>query len=110
MAKIQISFQDNSDNEDSFKIYRGANTPVVDTDDLIMEVEWDATTSNWSVSGTATNAEITQGGSVDPTQTGQQYVVIYDEGTIGDYYYGVSASNEVGDSAISTSSLVSVAG
>ena len=106
MAKIQISFQDNSDNEDEFKIYRGTATPVTTSDTQIAALTWDG--SQWVFSGSATNGEVTQGVNIDPSQAGQQYVFLYDEGTPNTYYYGVSASNAVGDSAISTSGAVTV--
>lgn len=107
MAKIQISFQDNSDNEDEFRIYRGAATPVQDTDTLIATLSHDGT--NWSITGSAgSNHEISQGVNNSPSSTGDQYIVLYDETSAGDYYYGVLASNAVGDSAISTSDQVTV--
>lgn len=107
MAKIQISFQDNSDNEDFFNIYRGTATPVTVSDTKIATLTWDG--SEWVVTGTATNGEVTQGQTIDPSQAGQQYVFLYDEGAPDTYYYGVSAENAVGESAISTSGSVIVA-
>lgn len=108
MAKIQISFQDNADNEDKFKIYRGTASPVTVSDNLIAEITWNQTAGEWQVSGSASNAQITQGVNVDPSSSGQTYIMIYDETTPDTYYYGVSASNAVGDSAISTSGSVTV--
>lgn len=107
MAKIQISFQDNSDNEDYFNIYRGTATPVTASDTKIAQLTWDG--SQWAFTGSATNGEVTQGVNIDPSQAGQQYVFLYDEGTPDTYYYGVSAQNAVGESAISTSGAVIVA-
>jgi hypothetical protein len=106
MAKIQISFQDNSDNEDQFRIYRGTATPVTTNDTQIAQLDHDGT--SWSISGPVTNLEISQGVNNSPSSTGDQYIVLYDETSAGDYYYGVLASNAVGDSAISTSDLVQV--
>ncbi len=106
MAKIQISFQDNSDNEDEFIIRKGTATPVTATDTQIASLSWDGT--EWQFTGTASNGEITQGNNVDPTQSGQQYVFLYDETTADTYYYGVSAKNGVGESGISTSGAVTV--
>jgi hypothetical protein len=106
MAKIQISFQDNSDNEDEFRVYRGTATPVTTSDTLIATLSHDGT--NWSIAGVGSNLEISQGANNDPATSGDTYVVLYDETTAGDYYYGVLASNAVGDSAVSTSGLVTV--
>lgn len=107
MAKIQISFQDNSDNEDQFRVYRGTATPVTDTDTLICSLDHDG--SVWSITGSVgSNHEISQGVNNAPSSSGDQYIVLYDETQAGDYYYGVLASNAVGDSAISTSALVAV--
>jgi len=106
MAKIQISFQDNSDNEDEFRIYRGTATPVTTSDTLIATLTHDGV--SWSISGTGTNLEISQGSNNSPSSTGDTYIVLYDENSAGDYYFGVLASNAVGDSAISTSGQVTV--
>jgi len=106
MAKIQISFQDNSDNEDEFRIYRGAATPVTTSDTLIGTLTHDG--AAWSIAGSGTNLEISQGTNNAPSSSGDTYIVLYDENSAGDYYYGVLASNAVGDSAISTSGQVSV--
>lgn len=105
MAKIQISFQDNSDNEDEFRIYRGTSSTVTTSDTLIATLEWGG--ASWSITGSGTNLEISSGSTNDPTSTGQ-YVVLYDENSPGTYYYGVLASNSVGDSAISVSQEVVV--
>lgn len=107
MAKIQISFQDNSDNEDEFRIYRGGASPVTTSDTLVAELTHDGT--NWSIAGSAgSNHEISQGVNNSPSSSGDQYIVLYDEISAGDYYYGVLASNAVGDSAMSTSDQVSI--
>lgn len=107
MAKIQISFQDNSDNEDEFRIYRGTSTPVTTSDTLIATLNHDGV--SWNISGsTGSNHEISQGGNNSPSSVGDQYIVLYDETSAGDYYYGVLASNAVGDSAVSTSDQVTV--
>jgi hypothetical protein len=108
MAKIQISFQDNADNETEFLIYRGANATVTSTDTLIATMTWSTSTSSWSISGAGSNLEITAGLNEAPSSSGSQFIVIYDENTPGNYYYGVAASNAVGASAISSSGLVTV--
>jgi len=106
MAKIQISFQDNSDNEDEFIIRKGTTTPIQASDTQIANLSWDGTA--WAFTGTASNGELTQGINVDPSQSGQQYVFLYDETVADTYYYGVSAKNGVGESGISTSGAVTV--
>ena len=108
MAKIQISFQDNSDNEDQFRVYRGTATPVTDADSQVCSLDWDG--SNWAITSGAvgSNHEISQGVNNSPSSSGDQYIILYDETQAGDYYFGVLASNAVGDSAISTSDQVTV--
>ena len=49
MATVQISFQDNADNESSFRIYRGTNSTVAKTDEYIAEISLSG--SAWSISG-----------------------------------------------------------
>lgn len=102
MAKVQISWQDNSDNEDSFKVYKGSASPVVDTDTLIATVALSG--GAWGVTGAGTNLAITSSNTADSVTTSEIFVITYDETAVGDYYYGVVASNAVGDSAVITSS------
>ena len=108
MAKIQISFQDNADNETNFKVYRGTTANVSSGDTLIATMTWSSATSSWSISGAGTNLEITSGINEAPSSSGSNFVVIYDENTPGTYYYGVSAGNAVGDSSIASSGAVTV--
>lgn len=112
MAKVQISFQDNADNETHFYIYRSTATPVTSADTKIMELEWNSTNSEWEFNQntTATNPEVTQGASSDPTSSGDTFIVLYDESTADTYYYGVSAFNSVGESGVSSSGAVTVTG
>ena len=102
MAKIQISWRDNADNEDGFKIYRSTDATVTTGDTLIAEVVY--SNGSWGVTGSASNLALTSSNQ-SPSATGEVFTVTYDESTIGTYYYGVSASNAVGDSAISASSV-----
>ena len=103
MAKIQISWQDNADNETSFKVYQGTSSPVQDTDTLIATVALSSGT--WDVSGSAANVLLTSSNTGDSVTTGETFTLTYDESVDGTYYYGVAASNAVGDSAIATGSV-----
>ena len=102
MAKIQISWRDNADNEDKFKIYRSGDSTVTTGDTLIAEVEWMG--SSWDVTGSGSNLSLTSSNG-GPSATGEIFTLTYDENVAGTYYYGVSASNAVGDSAIAASSV-----
>ena len=101
MAKVQISWRDNSDNEDSFKVYKSTNNPVEATDTLIAEVVLSG--GVWNVSGIANNLALTSLNTTNSTTTGETFTISYDEDAAGTYYYGVSASNAVGDSLVVTS-------
>lgn len=107
MATVQISFQDNADNETAFKIYRGTSSTVSTTDVHILTMTWDAATSTWGIaqipSSPDLNASIITGATTAPSETGNNFVVVYDEATPGTYYYGVAASNVVGDSGVASS-------
>ena len=98
MAKIQISFTDNADNETAFKIYQSTSATITDTDTLIGTVTLSGST--WSVGGTGSNIALDSSNTGNSTTTGETFTVSYDESTPGTYYYGVSASNVVGDSGI----------
>lgn len=101
MAKVQISWEDKSDNEDSFKVYRGTATPVVDTDTLIGTVALSG--GNWSVSGAGADLELTSTNTGDASTVDETFIITYTESSQGDFYYGVVASNGVGDSDVATS-------
>lgn len=101
MAKVQISWRDNSDNEDGFKVYKSTNTPVTSSDAEIAEVTLSGGT--WGVTGIATNIALTSTNTTNSATTGETFVVSYDESAAGVYYYGVAAYNAVGESLIVTS-------
>ena len=105
MAKIQISWRDNSDNEDEFKVYRSSDSSLAVDDTLIASVTWGG--SSWSASGAGTNLQLTSSNG-GPSGTGEIFTLTYDENVAGEYYYGVSASNAVGDSAIAASAVAVV--
>tara|TARA_B100000902_G_C27294539_1_gene909154 strand:- start:708 stop:1034 length:327 start_codon:yes stop_codon:yes gene_type:complete len=98
MAKIQISWTDNADNETAFKIYQSTSSTILTSDSLIGTVSLSGST--WSVSGTGTNIALESTNTGNSSTTGETFTVSYDESVAGDYYYGVSASNLVGDSEI----------
>ena len=101
MAKVQISWRDNSNNETSFLVYKGSNSPVTNTDPLIATVA--LSDGSWSVSGSASNITLTSTNTGDSLTTGENFIITYDEDTPGLYYYGVAASNAVGASNVVTS-------
>jgi hypothetical protein len=109
MAVVQLSWRDNSDNETKFKVYRGTSSPVTTGDDFLAEVTlsgstWQATEAT---SGSAPNVTLTSTGNTgDSLTTGETFVITYTENTAGSYYYGVSASNAIGDSDIVTTPSV----
>lgn len=116
MATVQISFTDNSDNEEKFTIYRSVDGGSVTgaTSEVVAEVAYDAVAATWGVTSgavdTANDATGTTLPPSDPSETGQDFVVTYTEGNAGTYFYGVEAENAIGKSAIkSASSAITIA-
>lgn len=111
MAVIQISWQDNANNETSFKIYKGTSSPLNSQSDQIASVDlqsgaWVATETS---TGSAPQLSLTSSNTGDSVTTGETFVITYEESTLGNYFYGISASNAVGDSdVVTTSSALSV--
>jgi len=107
MATVQITFQDNADNETAFKVYRGTGSTVTSSDDHILTLNWNASSGSWDIdqvaASPALSAQIITGLNDLPSNSGNSFVFIYDEAVTGTYYYGISASNVVGDSAIASS-------
>lgn len=102
MALIQVSFQDNANNEASFRIYRGTNSAVTTSDTYIAEISLAGST--WSISGqSGTSHALTSSNTGDATTTGETFTMHYTESTPGTYYYGVCAHNSVGSSNVATS-------
>jgi hypothetical protein len=111
MAVVQISFKDNANNEDSFKIYKGTATPLTSASTQIATIALSAGT--WTAtefsSGSAPSLTLTSTGhNSDPATVGETFVLTYEEATANTYYYGISASNSVGDSDVVTSSALTV--
>lgn len=104
MAIIQISWQDNANNETSFKVYKGTSTPLNASSTKIADVT--LTNGNWvateASTGSAPSLAITSSNTGDSVTTGETFVVTYEESTLGNYFYGISASNAVGDSDVVT--------
>jgi hypothetical protein len=114
MAVVQLSWRDNSDNETSFKVYRGTSSPVSTSDDHIANITLSGSTWSASEASTGSAPDITLTSSAnntgDSVTTGETFVITYTENTSGNYYYGVSASNAIGDSDIvTTASVLNVA-
>lgn len=103
MATVQISFQDNANNEASFRVYRGTSSTVTTSDTYIAEIA--LSSGSWAISGQSGTAHaITSSNTGDATTTGETFTMTYEEANAGDYYYGVCAHNSVGSSAVATSS------
>jgi hypothetical protein len=104
MAIIQISWQDNANNETSFKVYKGSSTPLNASSTQIASVS--LTNGSWvateTTAGSAPSLAITSSNTGDSVTTGETFVVTYEEETLGNYFYGISASNAVGDSDVVT--------
>lgn len=104
MAIVQISFQDNADNETGFKIYKGTTSPLSSGSDLLATV--DLVSATWTPAegsvGSAPSLQLTSNNNTDASTTGETFVITYDEQDAGSYFYGVSATNSVGDSSVIT--------
>ena len=107
MATVQISFTDASTNEESFNIYRSDDGALatVTGGNLVSQLAWDG--SAWQASqGALSNNSVTieAGSSTDsPSTPGQTFIIRYTENDSGDFKYGVTASNAIGDSDIKNS-------
>ena len=107
MATVQISFQDNANNESSFRIYRGTGSTVAKTDTYIAEIVLSG--GAWSISGqSGSDHTLTSTNTGDSATTGETFTFSYIESTPGTYYYGICAHNSVGDSAVVTGSGTAV--
>lgn len=105
MAVVQISWKDNADNETAFKIYKGTTTPLSGASTQIAQV--DLVGSAWvasEINNGAPNVTLTSTNTGDSATQNEVFVITYEESITGDYYYGVSASNSVGDSDVVTTS------
>ena len=103
MATVQISFQDNANNEESFRIYRSTSASVAITDVFIAEIKLQS--GNWQIIGQGgTNHTLTSTNTGDAATTGETFTMTYEETTAGTYFYGVCAHNAVGSSAVASSS------
>jgi hypothetical protein len=104
MAVVQIFWRDNSDNETSFKIYKGTSSPLSASSDQIATVS--LVSGAWEVAeagtGTAPDVTLTSTNTGNSTTQNETFVITYTEGTPNNYYYGVSAANAIGDSDVVT--------
>lgn len=106
MATVQISFTDNSNNEEKFTVYRSVDGGSVTgvTGEAVCEVAWNTGSNVWEVTSGAIDANNDATGTTlpttDPTTTGQSFVITYTEDNAGTYFYGVEAENNIGKSAI----------
>ena len=112
MATVQISFTDASTNETSFKVFRSDSDANAVNDDSkkIGDITYDG--SNWQIAAANSFSSVTlyskpSTGS-GPGASGQEFSVRYEEGTSGNYKYGVVASNDIGDSDLTESLVVAV--
>lgn len=104
MALVKIEWIDAADNETGFKIYRGTNSAVSTSDVLIGTVT--LSNGSWSVSGSSGSShQLTSVNTGASSAVGETFTLTYDEGSAGTYFYGVAATNSVGDSPITSSGV-----
>lgn len=107
MATVQITFTDASTNEDAFNIYRSDDgvSAVVDGSKLVSQLAWDGSAWQASQGALANNTVSIQAGSstASPSTPGQTFILRYNETDTGEFKYGVTASNAIGDSDIRNS-------
>lgn len=109
MALVQISWKDNANNEDEFKVYRSTSSTPTSSDSLIATIALSSGT--WGITGsTGTNHQLTSNpaNTGNAATTGETFTITYTESTPATYYYGVLASNDVGNSNLiaSNSSVI----
>ena len=111
MAKVEISFQDNSNNEKGFKVYRGVSSTVTNGDTLIADVSYDSH-GIWSVAGHHGDSHSLESTNTNyGVTTGETFTIQYNEPIAGTYYYGVIAYNDNSESTLeSTASNLDVVG
>ena len=104
MAVVQLSWRDNSDNETGFKIYKGTSSPLSSSSDQIAEVSLNGGT--WvvaeSATGSAPDVAITSTNTGDSVTKDETFIITYTESVADTYYFGVSATNAIGDSDVVT--------
>jgi hypothetical protein len=102
MSTIRINWTDRATNETRFNIYRGTEQALSIFDDLIVRLE--LINGTWNIENrhpqTISNLSIVQSGSTDITDTGTDFVISFEDASSGEFWYGVSAANPVGDSDI----------
>ena len=104
MALVKVEWIDAADNETGFKIYRGTNSAVSTSDVLIAEVTLGS--GSWTVTGSSGSShQITSTNTGASSATGETFTITYEESNPGTYFYGVAATNSVGDSPITSSTI-----
>ena len=110
MAVVQISWKDNANNETEFKIYKGTASPLSSSSTQIASVTLSG--NSWVAAefstGSAPSLALTSSNTADSTTTNETFIITYDESNANTYFYGVAASNSVGDSDVVTSSSLVV--
>jgi hypothetical protein len=119
MATVQITFTDNSDNEEKFTAYRSDSTagtsPTGLTAEKVFDITWNTTTLVWDITSGAVDTASSGDAAVQvgsattaPSNTGQVFIVTYTESNAGDYKYGVEAENAIGKSTLTVSSEITI--
>jgi hypothetical protein len=104
MALVKVEWIDAADNETGFKVYRGTNSAVATSDVLIAEVS--LSSGNWTVTGqSGSSHQLTSVNTGASSATGETFTLTYEESNAGTYFYGVAATNSVGDSPITSSTI-----
>lgn len=115
MATVQIAFTDNSDNEDNFNVYRSNDGAAVTSvaAELVATITWDSNANVWTIAsgGTLdpqnTVAFVGAAPTADPTNT-NSFTITYEESDTGTFTYGVEAENNIGKSATTSASPITI--
>lgn len=103
MAKIILNWTDVSNNGINFKVYRSTGSIISTADDEIISMDLDVGNAIWSASAdntlNVTNPVINSTNSGDPTNQ-EDFELEFEDSSVGEFYYGVSVSNDVGESDI----------
>ena len=117
MATVQVSFQDNSTNEDLFRVYRSAagQNPTGVASELVASITYNTVTSVWDYTKEVIDtAQLNDGVLTAPTSgaapstSGNTFTLRYSESNTGDFKYRVYANNAIGDSAPADSAAITL--
>jgi len=117
MATVQVSFQDDSTNEDLFRVYRSAagQSPTGGNSELLATITYNTGTSVWDYTREVIDTAQSNDGVLTapttgaaPSTSGNTFTLRYSESNTGDFIYRVYASNAIGDSAPADSAAITL--